>query len=62
MDEKIKPNFTLYLYQDKHMPKNHFEKNHHQKLGRMVAKIKNAQKQAKIVRKNLGRVFPQRDN
>ena len=43
------------------MPKNHFGKNHYQKIGRTVAKIKNAQKQAKIVRKNLKRVFPQRN-
>lgn len=40
MDEKIKPNFTLYLYQDKHMPKNHFEKNHHQKVRKNGCKNK----------------------
>ena len=44
---------------DKHTPNAHFRKNRHQKIGKTVAKIENAQKWVKIKRKNLGRVFHQ---
>lgn len=42
------------LVSDKHTSNNHFGKNHHQKIEKTVAKIENAQKWAKIKRKNLG--------
>ena len=48
------------LVSDKHTSNAHFGKNHHQKIEKTVEKRLNAQKRAKIRRKNLRRVFHQR--